>query len=63
LSTQLEQLKEEEARLEEMRMRKEAEFHANPVPKGTPFKVKPSDKPLTETISPKFRVDERLAKH
>ncbi|XP_065334051.1 targeting protein for Xklp2 homolog [Cloeon dipterum] len=59
----LELMKEEEARKEEMKMRKEAEFHAHPVRKGTPMKIKPSERPLTEPRSPNFKVDERLSKH
>jgi hypothetical protein len=53
---------EEEARLEVMQMRKDAEFHANPVRKGTPMKIKHSDRPLTETATPKFMTYERLGR-
>ncbi|XP_059476839.1 targeting protein for Xklp2-like [Neocloeon triangulifer] len=56
-------MKEEELRKEEMRLRKEAEFRANPIRKGTPMRVRPSDKPLTDPQSPNFMVNERLAKN
>jgi len=60
LLQEMKQLQEEEERREILKLRKEIVHKANPVRHFKPFEIKPTDKAVTEPVSPKFRSDERL---
>lgn len=57
---QIELMKEAEEKAELERRRREAVHKANPIKNYKPVTLRPSDKPLTEAMSPRFRTDDRL---
>lgn len=56
----LKEFQEEEERKEIQKLRREIVHKANPIRHYKPVEIKPSSKPPTEPMSPKFKTDERL---